>query len=165
LTPDAFAKIADQHKIYYTIHLDENLNPCDFNDRVANAYMETYLDKLNTFRNRCEKAIGDADIKICIENSDGYDENSDGYDKEFLIKGLALLLESKVFALTFDIGHNAGIGGGDEEVIMRYKNSSAICTYTMPRVKVITCRVVLETKTVEGLKKSAERVKSRKPTT
>lgn len=27
---DAFAQIAERYRIYYTIHLDENLNPCAF---------------------------------------------------------------------------------------------------------------------------------------
>ncbi|MCG8403519.1 MAG: sugar phosphate isomerase/epimerase, partial [Firmicutes bacterium] len=40
---DAFAKIAQRFGIYYTIHLDENLNPCDFNEKVANAYTEMVL--------------------------------------------------------------------------------------------------------------------------
>ncbi|BBB90421.1 MAG TPA: sugar phosphate isomerase/epimerase family protein [Methylomusa anaerophila] len=218
---DTFAQIAERYGIYYTIHLDENLNPCDFNEKVACAYTETvlqaielatqlripvlnmhlskgvyftlpekkvylfdeyldtYLDKLTAFRDRCEQAIGGADIKICVENADGY-------DKEFLRKGLALLLESKTFALTFDIGHNAGIGGGDEEVIMKYKNK--LCHMHMhdakgknnhlplgageldlPKyfylAKKQNCRVVLETKTAAGLKESVEWIKSRKPVT
>lgn len=77
-------------------------------------YWDIYLSNLTRFRDLCEQAIGGADIKICVENAGGY-------DKEFLQKGLALLLESKVFALTFDIGHNAVICGGDEAVIMSHK--------------------------------------------
>ena len=34
-------RIAKEYGIYYTIHLDENLNVCDFNRAVANAYRET----------------------------------------------------------------------------------------------------------------------------
>ena len=218
---NAFAQIADRNGIYYTVHLDENLNPCDFNKKVACAYtntvlqtielakqlhipvlnmhltkgvyftmpdkkvhlfdeyMDIYLDKLAAFSNRCERAIGGTDIKICIENSDGY-------DKEFLQKGLAILLECKAFALTFDIGHNAGIGGGDEKVIMKYKNK--LChmhihdakgksnhlplgtgELDLPKYFYLAnkhnCRVVLETKTVAGLKESVEWIKSRKPAT
>lgn len=40
---DAFAEIAQWYGIYYTIHLDENLNPCDFNEKVADAYTDTVL--------------------------------------------------------------------------------------------------------------------------
>mgnify|MGYP000849542060 FL=1 len=214
---DAFAEIAKRYGIYYTIHLDENLNPCDFNEKVACAYMDTvlqtielakrlaipvlnmhlskgvyftlpekkvylfdeymdvYLAKLTAFRDFCEKAIGGAEIRICIENADGY-------DREFLQRGLALLLESKFFALTFDIGHNAGIGGGDEEIIMKHKNK--LCHMHMHDAKGKSnhlplgageldlpkyfyladkqnCRVVLETKTVAGLKESVEWIKTR----
>ena len=38
-----FREIADEYDIYFTIHLDENLNPCDFNERVAAAYTETAI--------------------------------------------------------------------------------------------------------------------------
>lgn len=213
----AFAKIAERYGIYYTIHLDENLNPFDFNEKVAKAYTDTvlqtielakqlripvlnmhlssgvyftlpvkkvylydeymdiYLAKLAAFRERCERAIGGADIKICIENTEGY-------DKEFLQKGLALLLESKAFALTFDIGHNTGIGGGDEKVIMKCKNK--LCHMHMHDAKGKSnhlplgegeldlekylriskesdCRSVLETKTVTGLHRSVAWLKER----
>lgn len=70
---------------------------------LFNEYMDVYLAKLTAFRNRCEKAIGETDIKICIENADGY-------DKEFMQRGLAVLLESKAFVLTLDpIFHTLGI--------------------------------------------------------
>lgn len=206
------SEIADKYDIYYTIHLDENLNPCDFNRQVAEAYTETvlqtieiakklaapvlnmhmskgvyftlpekkvylfeeymdeYLPKLAEFRDRCENAIGKANVKICIENSDGY-------DKGFLQKGLALLLESKEFALTFDIGHNAGIGGGDEKVLMKNKSKLwhmhihdvrekrdhlAFGTGEQEILKYLhlayrhNCRVVIETKTTEALKQSVD---------
>ncbi len=217
IDPETFAHIADRYGIYYTIHLDENLNPCDFNERVTNAYietvlqtiefakilripllnmhlskgvyftlpekkvylfdeyMDTYLNKLTVFRDRCENAVGGADIKICIENSDGY-------DKEFLQRGLTLLLESKSFALTFDIGHNAVIGGGDEKVIMSHNNKLhhmhmhdargknnhlPLGTGELDLPKYFdlaskhSCRGVLEAKTVAGLKVSAEWIKNK----
>ncbi len=213
----AFDEIVQRYGIYYTIHLGENLNPCDFNEKVATAYTETvlqtiaiakqlhipvlnmhlskgvyftlpekkvslfneymdvYLAKLAAFRDYCEKAIGGEDIKICVENAGGY-------NKEFLQKGLTLLLESKVFALTVDFGHNAGIGGGDEEVIMKHKkrlchmhihDAKDKCDH-LPLgtgeldlskyfylAKTQNCRVVLETKTVAGLKESVKWIKSK----
>ena len=157
INTEILAEVAKRYGIYYTIHLDENLNPCDFNQKVSDAYTDTvllaielakqlhvpvlnmhltkgvyftlpgkkvylfdeymdiYLTKMTDFRDRCEKAIGDSAIKMCIENTGGYDQS-------FLQKGLDLLLESKAFELTFDIGHNAGIGGGDEEIIMKRKD-------------------------------------------
>jgi len=214
---EKFAEVAKQNGIYYTIHLDENLNVCDFNKMVADAYIKTvlqtieiakklkipiinmhmangvyftmpnrkiylfneymdkYLSSLKAFRDKCEQAIDDADIKICIENTDGY-------DKEFLQKGLPLLLERKVFALTFDIGHNASVGGGDETIIMQHENKlihmhmhDAICkknhlalgTGELDLEKYFNmanrhnCRVVIETKTIDDLKQSVEWVKNR----
>ncbi len=211
---DYFKSIADKYGIYYTIHLDENLNVCDFNPYVAEAYTKTvadtieiakrldikvlnmhmakgvyftlpdrkvllfseykeqYFNSLVNFRNMCESAIGDTDIKICIENCDGYEE----FQKE----AIELLLESNVFALTFDVGHNHGISGTDEEFIMKHKdrlchihlhdakgrkNHLALGTGEMNVEKYLSlakeknCRVVLETKTIEGLKQSVEWLK------
>lgn len=209
-----FKSIADKYSIYYTIHLDENLNISDFNPYVAEAYTRTvadtigiakqlsvkainmhmargvyftlpdrkvylfseykeqYLKSIVAFRNMCENAIGDADIKICIENCDGYED----FQKE----AIELLLESKVFAITFDVGHNHGIGGTDEEFIMKHKdrlhhihlhdaegtkNHLALGTGEMNIEKHINlanehnCRAVLETKTIDGLKQSVEWLK------
>ena len=39
--PDRFLDAADAAGIYYTVHLDENLNVADFNPLVAGAYLET----------------------------------------------------------------------------------------------------------------------------
>ena len=145
---DYFRSIADKYGIYYTIHLDENLNVSDFNPYVAEAYKKTVADTIEIakqldikvlnmhmakgvyftlpdrkvflfskykeqyfkciidFKNMCETAISDTDIKICIENCDGYEY----FQKE----AIQLLLGSHVFALTFDVGHNHGIGGTDE---------------------------------------------------
>ena len=206
-----FNSIADKYGIYYTIHLDENLNVCDFNSYVAEAYIKTvadtigiakkldikvlnmhmakgvyftlpdrkvflfsaykeqYIKSIVGFRNMCETAISDTDIKICIENCDGYED----FQKE----AIELLLESNVFALTFDVGHNHGIGGTDEEFIMKHKNRLnhihlhdaegrknhlALGTGEMDIKKYINlaneqnCRMVLETKTVDGLKQSVK---------
>lgn len=205
-----FYDVAKSSNIYYTIHLDENFNVCDFNKLIAHAYLDTafqtialakilempiinmhlsngvhftmpderiylfdeyldiYLEKLKFFRDECEKMLADSSIKICIENSDGY-------NRAFIRKGLDLLLESDVFKLTFDIGHNWSMGGTDESIIMQRENKLHhmhmhdaigkknhlvlgtgeinLGTY-LKLAKRHSCRVVLETKTIEGLKQS-----------
>lgn len=139
---------------------------------LFNEYLDTYLDNLKIFRDKCEKLIADSNIKICIENAGGY-------NMKFLLKGLTILLESSVFALTFDLGHNWSIGGSDEAIIMRHikklchmhahdaigrKNHLVLGTGELNLDKYFklakkqNCRVVLETKTVEGLKQSVEYV-------
>ena len=59
---------------------------------------------MRDFRDEADTAIGDADLQICVENSDGF--------TDFQVEALDLLLQSPVFGLTFDIGHNHGVGGG-----------------------------------------------------
>lgn len=210
------AEIAEKHGIYYTLHLDENLNVCDFNPYVAKAYTRTvlesialakrlrmpvlnmhmhsgvyftlperkvhlfeaykdrYLRDMLAFRNACEEAIRDSDVKICIENCDGF--------KGFQQEAIELLLTSKAFALTFDVGHNHGCGGQDEAYILTYedrlhhmhlhdalgkKNHLALGTGEIDIGKYLrlaqaqSCRVVLETKTIEGLKASVRWVRDR----
>lgn len=214
---DYFKRIADKYGIYYTIHLDENLNVCDFNSYVAETYKKTvadtieiakqldikvlnmhmakgvyftlpdkkvllfseykeqYLKSIVKFKNMCENAIGENDITICIENCDGYEN----FQKE----AIQLLLESEFFALTFDVGHNHGIGGTDEGFIMNHKdhlchihlhdaqgrkNHLALGTGEMDIEEYINLangqnsRVILETKTIDGLKQSVEWLKGYK---
>ncbi|MDL2287038.1 sugar phosphate isomerase/epimerase [Eubacteriales bacterium OttesenSCG-928-G02] len=211
-------QIADKYGIYYTIHLDENLNPCDFNNKVAAAYTETalqtidiakqlavpilnmhlnsgvwftlpdkkvflfdeyeqeYIRKLTAFRDVCTVAIGNADIKICVENCGDYG------DKPYIQKGLALLLESPVFVLTFDVGHNAAAEYADEPIIMEHIASLShmhihdasgrkshlklgegdvdLLKY-LDLAKEHNCRAVLEVKTVDGLRQSVNWLKER----
>ena len=213
-----FREIADEYDIYFTIHLDENLNPFDFNERVASAYTETvirtidnakqlaipilnmhmnsgvwftlpdkkvflfdeyeteYMQKLTTFRDACTAAIGDSNIRICIENCGDYG------DKPYIQKGLTLLLQSPVFALTFDVGHNAGAGYSDEPIIMERADRLAHfhihdasgrsnhlilgegdvdLTKYIDFAKTHNCCVVIEVKTVDGLRRSVEWLKAR----
>jgi len=213
---EGLRKIAEEYGIFYTIHLDENLNPCDFNSAIAAAYTETvlraikiakrlsvpllnmhlhsgvyftlpdrkvylfeeyeddYLQKLTCFRDACTAAIGDTGIKICIENCGDFGENT------LLTKGLELLLQSPVFALTFDIGHNAAADYIDEPVIM--KHAGRLCHMHIHDAKgaqnhltlgsgdvdlqkyleiaiAHNCTAVLEVKTLEGLQRSFDWIK------
>lgn len=213
----SLARASEKYNIYFTIHLDENLNISDFNPYVAGAYRRTvletierakqlhipvlnmhlspgvyftlpgrkvflfdeykaqYLRSMELFRDECEKSIGESNIIICVENSGGY--------TPFHIQALDILLESEVFALTFDIGHNYCIKGADEPIILKYKDRLRHFHFHdaagkkdhlalgegeldlkryLNMAELCGCRVVLETKTVEGLKKSAEWMKKNK---
>ncbi|MDF2884381.1 MAG: xylose isomerase [Clostridiaceae bacterium] len=121
----------------------------------------------------CKKAIGDSNLKICIENCSGY--------KEFTMEGIELLLESNIFALTLDIGHSYVVNGIDEPFINKHvdrlyhmhahdaKNKHNHLPLGAGEVNISErlslarehgCRVVLETKTIVGLKESVERLKN-----
>jgi sugar phosphate isomerase/epimerase len=212
-----FAAIAEKYGIYYTIHLDENLNPCDFNGAVAAAYTDTvvrtielakrlnipvldmhlssgvyftlpdkkvylfdeyrdvYLHKLQTFRDECERAIGGFDIKICVENTIIF-------QTKFGEASISLLLESAMFALTFDIGHVAANDFLQQPLIFQHidklkhmhihdvkdkRDHLPLGTgeLDLPRYLKLAgehnCRCVLETKTIEGLRQSVAWLRER----
>ena len=207
---DWFYKKADEVGIYYTIHLDENLNVADFNPLVREAYLETvrrtievaksfvelknkygkkekpltmnmhmhhgihitlpdrkvqmyerdfevYMNYFLDFIKSCEEWIGDADIQIAIENSD-------------------------CFVLTWDIGHSKGTGELDVPFILNNKDKlrhfhihdgrehppkdhlalgdgEIDLLDRLNLAKECNARCVLETKTIEALKKSVEWLK------
>ena len=221
---DHLIRVAEQAGIYYTIHLDENLNIADFNRLVTDAYLETvrrsilvakellflrdrygegrqpltvnmhmnhgihitlpdrkvqmydrdfdvYMKSFADFRDRCEEWIGDSDVMIAVENTDGFRE----YEK----KAIEYLLESPKFGLTWDIGHSKAVGEKDVPFIMEHedrlihfhihdgsenppKNHLALGDGEIAladRLKLAesrNARCVLETKTIAALKKSVE---------
>lgn len=131
-------------------------------------YRDRFLDSMAAFRDACEAAIGDSGMKICVENWSGY--------TPWQIEALDVLLQSPVFGLTFDVGHNHGIGGADEPVILARRDRlhhmhlhdvkdgtrdhQALGTGELDIRKCLAlaencgCSVVVETKTIEGLKAS-----------
>lgn len=204
-------KIRAEDHIYFTLHLDENLNPCDFNPYIAQAYRRTtmeaiqmakalkipilnmhlsggvyftlpeyrvflfdvyrerYLEDMRLFRDQCAAEIGEEPVRICIENSGGF--------TDFQVEAIDLLLESPVFGLTYDIGHNHSIGGTDEPAILKRQERLAHFHFHDAKgkknhlpfgtgeidirkyyslAKAHNGRIVLETKTVQGLRQSAE---------
>ncbi len=221
---DKLIGIAEEAGIYFTIHLDENLNIADFNPLVANAYLETvrrtinvakkikilddqngdgkkplivnmhmnhgihitlpdrkvqmydrdfdrYMNSFMSFRTLCEEWIGDSDIVIAIENTDGF--------RSYEQKAIEHLLKSPKFGLTWDIGHSKAAKEKDVPFIM--ENMSHLLHFHIhdgtevppqnhlalgdgeidlsERISLaerINARCVLETKTVEALKKSVE---------
>ena len=225
---DELIKTAENAGIYYTIHLDENLNIADFNSLVTGAYLETvrrtvevakkllplrdrfgdrtqplilnmhmnhgifitlpdrkvqmydrdfdtYITAFARFRSLCEEWIAGNDIRIAVENTDGFRE----YEK----KAIDLLLESPAFGLTWDIGHSKATGEKDvpfilerEERLIHFhihdgcekppKNHLALgdgeidlkARFNLAGRR--NARCVLETKTIEALKKSVEWLKA-----
>ena len=215
---------AKESGVYYTIHLDENLNIADFNPLVREAYLETtrrtievakqmlplknmfgnpdqpltinmhmhhgiyitlpdkkiqmydrdftvYMNYFKIFRESCETWIGDADIKIAIENTDGFR----GYEK----KAIEYLLDSPYFVLTWDIGHSKAVKEIDIPFLMEHedaikhfhihdgkenppKNHLALGDGEIDLEKRLQtankchARCVLETKTIAALRKSVQ---------
>ncbi|MDE6189157.1 MAG: sugar phosphate isomerase/epimerase [Clostridia bacterium] len=77
-------------------------------------YLDAYLGSIATFRDICENAAGDCGLTICIENTNGYES--------FQLKAIEILLQSKTFALTFDIGHSYAARDCDEKFILSNAN-------------------------------------------
>ncbi len=226
---EVFYNSADEAEIYYTIHLDENLNIADFNPLVRDAYLETvrrtidvakkfvclknkygdekhslilnmhmhhgiyitlpdrkvqmyerdfdvYMEAIKHFVKCLEEWIGDADIKIAIENTDGFR----GYE----IKAIEYMLESKYFVLTWDIGHSKATKEVDTQFILSHKsklkhfhihdgeenppkNHLALGDGHIDlaeRLRIANecdARCVMETKTIEALEKSVEWINKR----
>jgi sugar phosphate isomerase/epimerase len=213
------SRIAEKYGVYYTIHLDDNRNPCDFNKRVAKAYTDTalqtiriateldipilnmhlakgiystlpeqivflfdkyendYLDSLRNFRDTMNEALVGNVIKICVENAKAFQQH-------FGADGLVLLLESPAFSVTFDSGHDAVNGFMQRPTIDRHIDRLChmhlhdtileqhrdhlplgageldIPSY-LDLAREHECRVLLETKTVAGLKQSVVWLKER----
>lgn len=224
-----FYKRADEAGIFYTLHLDKNLNIAEFNPFVREAYLETvrrtieaakhfvklknkygskeqpltinmhmnhgifitlpdrkvqmyernfevYIAAFRYFINSCKEWIGDSDIRIAIENTDGFQE----YEK----RAIECMLESDYFILTWDIGHSKATKEMDVPFILSHKdklkhfhihdgkenppkNHLALGDGEIDlaeRLKIAgecNARCVLETKTIEALKKSVEWIEKR----
>ncbi len=218
---DLLAKMGEEAGVYFTIHLDENLNVADFNPRVSGAYLETvrrtievakklvplknrfgdpsqpltinmhmhhgiyitlpdrkvqlyeryfpvYVDAIERFRDLCTEWIGDSDVRIVVENTDGF--------KNYEMRAIELMLMSPVFGLTWDIGHSKGIKEIDVPFIREHedrllhmhvhdateqgRNHLALgdgelnLAERLATAERHNTRCVLETKTIEALQKS-----------
>ena len=149
-----FGHVARQYSVKYTIHLDDQMDVCNFNPRVAKAYTDTvletvrtalelgvpllnmhlsrgayftlpekkvfliekyrddYLSRMAAFRDACEREIAGSGLIITVENTTGFTD----VQKE----AVEVLLQSPVFGLNYDVGHNACTGGGDEAFILKH---------------------------------------------
>ena len=137
---------------------------------VFEKYLPEYLEGLKKVRDLCERAIGGSGIRICVENTAGW--------LPWQVAAVDVLLQSPVFGLTLDVGHDHCTGVGDLEVIQARKDRLhhihlhdaarprrdhlALGTGELDlpaRLKLAQeqdCTVVIEVKTAQALRKSAE---------
>lgn len=207
---DAAKELSRKYGVGFTVHLDENFAPADFNMLIADAYLETlcrtiraakrigapvinmhmsrgvhfklpdeivylydryrdrYMARMQVLRSVCEDETRNSDIRICIENTDGY--------MDFQKKVIDFLLESPVFSLTWDVGHSHTAHLDDVPFLLSHRDRIAHfhihdalgkrCHLMLGDGEIplkdhigladsLKARCVLETKTVSALKKSA----------
>ena len=132
-------------------------------------YRDYYRDNMLRFRDEVTRAAEGSGVRVCIENWHGY--------TDYQIPVLDELLESPVFGLTYDVGHNLVKKGLDEPVIMARKkhlhhmhlhdvkdgtkDHQTLGTGDLDIFKCLALAkerdisVVVETKTIAGLHQSA----------
>ncbi len=141
-------------------------------DRKVQLYAEkndVYMDYFRQFKNDVEAWIGNLNIKIVIENTDGF--------KEYEVAAIEDVLESRCFGLTWDIGHSKAVKEKDVGFIESHidklihmhihdgteeppRNHLALGTGSVNLVQRLAtaervhARCVLETKTIEALEES-----------
>lgn len=81
---------------------------------LTDVYFEQYLTRVREFIAMCEEEIGNSPLKICIENVD-----SNPFT-ESQLKVMPLFMQSPVFALTLDTGHEMCLNMADTPVFMKY---------------------------------------------
>ena len=77
-------------------------------DRRTDLYEKhfgAYMAAFTNFRRLCERWIGDADIRLCVENTDGF--------RPFEWEAIGFLLQKPCFGLTWDVGHSKAVGEKD----------------------------------------------------
>ncbi len=151
--------------MHHGIHITLPDRRVQMYDRDFGVYMRSF----ETFRALCEEWIGGSGVMIAIENTDGFR----GYEKS----AIDYLLQSPLFCLTWDIGHSGAAREADlpflterRERIRHFHIHDG--TETPPRNHLalgdgeidlaarlrlaaeLEARCVLETKTVEALKRS-----------
>ena len=138
---------------------------------IHESYAEEFNAALNDFRAMCEEVLEGTSTRIAIENTDGWKAHEQ--------RAIAYLLESPVFGLTLDIGHSHGVENADEPFYHAHdnklihmhghdalgkKNHLALgdgeidLAARFDWAKRRNARIVLETKTVEALRKSMARL-------
>ena len=133
--------------------------------------IDTYLRSFAAFRSLCEEWIGDSGVMISVENTDGFRD----YEK----KAVELLLQSPKFGLTWDIGHSKAVHETDVPFLLNHRdrlvhfhihdgtetpprnhlalgNGEIDLTDRLKLAESRNARCVLETKTVDALKRSVQ---------
>jgi len=151
------------------MHMHEGIHFTLPNEKVYlfELYNDFYMNALAEFRDNCERSVNGSDVKICIENCNGY--------LPFMKKGIEFLLKSDAFGLTFDIGHSHGAENVDEDFIL--KNKDKLCHMHIHDAEGVrnhlvlgkgeidlksklflaesqNCRCVIEVKSISGLRES-----------
>ncbi len=83
---------------------------------LTDVYKDEYMSRVKAFISLCEEEIGDAPLKICIENVDSNPFTSSQRE------ALKLFLASDVFGLTYDTGHDKCLGGRDRDIYDTYRH-------------------------------------------
>ena len=141
-------------------------------DRKVQMYdrdFDTYIQSFSVFRSLCGEWAGDSGVMITVENTDGF--------RDYEQKAVDLLLESPEFGLTWDIGHSKAVGERDVPFILERRDRLVHFhihdgTETPPRNHLAlgdgeidlaerlklaesrNARCVLETKTIDALRRS-----------
>lgn len=134
-------------------------------------YEAEFHAALAEFRVICEQALSGTSTRIAIENTNGWKPHEQ--------RAIECLLESPVFGLTLDIGHSHGVENMDEPFFRKHdvrlihmhghdaqgrKNHLALGAGEIDlRERFLwaerrNARIVLETKTIEALRKSVARL-------
>jgi len=139
---------------------------------LNDVYQEKYLMRVKEFVGVCEREIGNSDIKIAIENTSSFTKSQ--------LEAIDIFMNSKVFCLTLDTGHEHCAEYADSRIFLKYpdrlrhlhlhdaRGKSDHLPFGEGDVKIkeklsllpnsATCLV--EVKTVYGLKKSVEYLKN-----
>lgn len=86
---------------------------------LTDVYKDEYMKRVRAFIAMCEERIGNANLKIAIENVDSNPFTSSQNE------ALEYFMASPVFALTLDVGHDDCMGGKDRHVFEKYPEKLA----------------------------------------
>lgn len=131
-------------------------------------YFVFYIESIKVFGDMLSENIGESNTSICIENTGIF-------DKGFIRKGVEELLKHNFCKLTWDIGHDYSSGNKDRDFILSHlqdlkhfhihdavgmKNHLPLgageinISEKLNIANICNCTCVIETKTIEGLRKS-----------